>query len=173
VVLIPAAIRLVFGAKQVRSADAPTVSDRAILGSVAGELTAVRDAARGGWSGDLAARAATALRIAAGYAIRRPPRQRVLDGDAPADGRLVVTRRGFKTRRIAVASPVTAQELTEVLEKLPLTTPHERRTLLEDVRNALAAVTRSIYAAEHADTDLDEAVAAGLRVTEQLRRRPA
>lgn len=171
VALIPAVMRGMFGARQVRAADATKVSDRAILGGVAGELAAIQAEARGGWSPDLAARAATPLRIAAGYALSRPPRQRLLDGDASGDGRLVVTRRGLKTRRVAVASPVTAQELTDALEKLPLTTPHERRTMLEDVRNALASVTRTTYAAEPANADLDEAIAAGLRATEQLRRR--
>jgi hypothetical protein len=170
VTLIPAVFRLARGARQVRTDTGATVSDRAILGSVANELTAIQTAARGGWSADLAARTATALRIVAGYAVGRLPRQRVLDTDASADGRLRVTRRGLKTRTVAVASPVTTQELTEALDKLPLTTSHERRTLLEEIRDALASVTRSMYAAD-AMQDLDDAVAAGLRATERLRRR--
>ena len=171
VVLIPAVMRAAFGTRRVRTEGATTVSDRAVLGGVASELTAIQEAAKGGWSPDLAARAATALRIAAAYAVGRSPRQRVLAAGASGDGRLLVTRRGLKTRTVAVASPVTSQELTDALERLPPTTPHERRTLLEEVRDALASLTRSIYAAGSADADLDGAVAAGLRATEQLRRR--
>jgi hypothetical protein len=171
VVLIAGVLRVARGAGKVRTTDAATVSDRAILAGVASELSAVQSAAKAGWSADLAARAAAALRIAAGYAIGRPPRQRALDATASPDGRLVVTQRGLKTRRVAVTSPVTPQELSEALEKLPLTTAHERRTALEDVRNALAAITRSIYAAEPQPADLDEAVAAGVRGAEHLRQR--
>lgn len=171
VVLIPAVLRMARGARQVRTTDAGTVSDRAILASVANELSEIQAAAKGGWSADLAARAAAALRIAAAYALGRAPRQRAVDGDRPADGRLVVTRRGLKTRRVAVTSPVTSQDLTDALEKLPLTTPHERRTAMEDVRNALAAMTRSMYSADAKQADVDDAIAMGLCATDHLRRR--
>lgn len=172
VLLIPAVMRMALGARQVRKEGPAKVSDRAVLGSVARELNEIQSAAKGGWSADLAARAATALRIAAAYALGRSPRQRVLDaGSSPTDGRLLVTRRGLKTRTIAISSPVTTQELTDALEKLPLTTAHERRTLLEDVRNALASLTRSMYAANAGEGDLDGAITAGVRATEQLRRR--
>jgi hypothetical protein len=81
----------------------------------------------------------------------------------------VVTRRGLKTRRIAVTSPVTSQELTAALETLPLTTPHARRSGLEELRNALASFTRALYAAETPVADMDEALAAGTRAAAQVR----
>jgi hypothetical protein len=171
VALIPAVLRIARGARYVRTSDTATVSDRAILGAVANELAQIQTAAQGGWSADLGSRAATALRIAAGYALGRPPRQRALDGAVSADGRLVVTRRGLKTRKIAVTSPVTSQDVADALEKLPLTTAHERRTALEDIRHALAALTRSMYGPDEKPRDVDEAVAAGARATEYLRRR--
>ena len=169
-VLIPAAMRVAFGGARRSKVDAATVSDRAILRSANSELTTVRSEAKGGWSPELAARAAAALRVAAGYAIGRLPRQRPLDADSTAgDGRLVVTRRGLQTRRIAVTSAVTSQELTAALEKLPLTTPHEKRSGLEDLRNALASFTRALYAAETPAAELDDALAAGMRAASQLR----
>lgn len=171
VALIPAVLRVARGARSARTSDAATASDRAILAAVASELNEVQTAAKGGWSADLAARAATALRVAAGCALGRRPRQRALDEGASADGRLVVIRRGLKTRKIAVTSPVTPQDVTAALEKLPLTTSHERRSALEDVRNALATLTRSMYGPDAKQSDVDEAVASGLRATEQLRRR--
>jgi hypothetical protein len=171
VVLVAAVLRVARGQRKAQPTDAATVSDRAILAGVANELNEIQTAAKGGWSADLAARAAAALRIAAAYTLGRPPRQRAVDGDASADGRLVVTRRGLKTRRVAVTSPVTTQDLTDALAKLPLTTPHERRTALEDVRNALAAMTRSMYSANAKQADVDDAIAMGLRATEHLRRR--
>jgi hypothetical protein len=181
VVLVPAAMRVIFGATQRATQDATALSDRAILGGVAAELAAVQAEAKGGWSPELAARAAMPVRIVAGYALGRSPRQRPLQpgaagasgapGAPGAAGRLVVTRRGFKPRRIAVTSPVTTQEIADALERLPLTTPHERRMLLERLRDALAALTRSLYSAEPAHGDLDEAVATGLSAVDQVRRR--
>jgi hypothetical protein len=169
-VLVPAAMRAVFGSARRSRVDAATVSDRAILRSVASELAAVQSEAKGGWSPELAARAAAALRVVAGYAIGRLPRQRPLEPDSAAgDGRIVVTRRGLKTRRIAVTSPVTSQELTVALEKLPPTTPHARRSGLEDLRNALTSFTRVLYAQETPMAELDDALAAGVRAAGQLR----
>jgi hypothetical protein len=169
-VLIAAAMRIALGGARRSRVDAATVSDRAILRSVASELTAVQSEAKGGWSPELASRAAAALRIAAGYAIGKSPRQRLLSSDGAAgDGRLVVTRRGLKTRRIAVTSPVTSQEVTAALETLPLTTPHARRSGLEELRNALASFTRALYAAETPVADMDEALAAGTRAAAQVR----
>jgi hypothetical protein len=43
--------------------------------------------------------------------------------------------------------------------------------LLERLRDALAALTRSLYSAEPAHGDLDEAVATGLSAVDQVRRR--
>jgi hypothetical protein len=169
---VPAVFRALFVARQVRTSDKGAMSDRAVLAVVASELSDVQTEARGGASPELAARALPAARIAAGYALGRPPRQRSLDGDAAAgEARLLVTTRGTRRRRVAVASPTTAEDVARVLERLPLTTPHERRSLLEDLRGALMTLTKSAYSSNGSvDADLDEAIRAVARAAEQLRR---
>jgi hypothetical protein len=184
VILVPPLLRALVGAKQRGTLEAAAVSDRAILGRVAAELDAVQSEARAGWSPELAARALPAVRIVAGYALDRPPRQRRFGTETePRDGRgtqrgsrvgdpgrLVVRRRGLRERRVAVASPTTTEDLTRALEDLPLTTAHARRSLLEEVRNALAALDKAAYSAGGAGDRLDDVVAAARLAAEQLRR---
>jgi hypothetical protein len=171
VILVPTLLRALVGAKPRGTLEAAAVSDRAILGRAAAELDAVQSAARAGWSPELAARASPAVRIVAGYALGRPPRQRRFGSETePRDGRLVVRRRGVRERRVAVASPTTTEDLTRALKDLPLTTAHARRSLLEDVRNALAALDKAAYSAGGAGDRLDDAVAAARLAAEQLRR---
>lgn len=174
VILVPAVARALFGTKRRRKDEASAVSDRAILDRVTSELDAVQAEATAGWSPALAARALPAVRIAAGYALGRAPRQRAVgaedesrDGRDP--GRLVVIRRGVRQRRVAVTSPATAEDVTRVLEGLPLTTPQARRSLLEDLRNALATLGKMAYSPDGTGESADGVVAAARLAAERLR----
>lgn len=185
IVVLPAVARALVGARGRPATERKALADRTVLNGVAAELTAVQHESRGGWTPALLARALTALRIAAAYALGRRVRQRALtEKNHSTDARLVVKSRwwdvprlsrplgsGSESRGFAVSSPVTAADVARELERLPLTTSHERRQLLEALQQSLATLSRTLYSHDSLDdAGNDAAIAAAISVVQQLRR---
>ena len=146
------------------------VSDRSVLQGVAAELHAVRDASRGGWSPDLVARALTAVRIAAGYALGRRVAQRIIvpNGEIP-EARLVIEQGVLRKRTAAVTSAVTTADVERVLEGRTAAAGG-REAGARGLRSSLAALTHAQYAAAPGEARLDDDLGAVLDVVARLRR---
>jgi hypothetical protein len=88
------------------------VSPTLVLRAASRELAAVKSAAQSdGWNGELAGRAAAALRLAGAIALRRPVSQReALRGAAPSEGQIAI-RHGLRGRKIVLSSAVTSDAL--------------------------------------------------------------
>lgn len=172
IVVIPAAARLIMGARQQTRSDEPILSDRAVLGQAASELAAVQRESQAGWTPALVRRALAALRLAAAFAVGRRISRRALAAEAAApDARLTVATGWPRARRFTVSAPTTAEDVTRALQGLPLTAPVERRQLLEALHTALVVFTASAYARETgADSRAGESLAAVIGVLPQLRR---
>jgi hypothetical protein len=86
-----------------------TVSPSFVLRAASRELAAVKAAAsRDGWSGDLAGRAATALRLAGSIALRKPVGQvDAARGTTASEGQIAM-RSGWRGRKVVLSSAVTA-----------------------------------------------------------------
>ena len=170
-VLVPAILRAFFGVKQRATGVPAHVSDRAVLQGVAAELTAVSEQSRGGWSPELVARALTAVRIAAAYALGRRVAQRIVaPGGKVPDGRLIIQQGVLRKRTAAVTSPVTAADVERVLDAQTSETRAGRRAWLETLQSSLAALTHAQYAATPVERPLEDPIPAVLDVVSQLRR---
>ena len=112
-----------------------------IARAVIGELQAVRALAlAGGWTGDLVARALSALRIAAALAIGRPVAEAATvaeDGAADAGGRLPVRRGLFGAARVLVCAAVTVRDVDRELPRIAAESPAGGRAA-EALRAGLA-----------------------------------
>jgi hypothetical protein len=175
ILLIPAAIRAM-GLTKARAKGQPaTVSDRAVLGRALGQLSAVQTEGSGGWTPDLLSRALASARVVAGYAVGRRASQHALGpGTDPVDARFTVTSGLFRKRRASVASPTTTDDLARAIELLPATSETERRARLEQLRDALAKLTRAQYAnAPAADAQIDDAVRSILGAGAEVKREHA
>lgn len=131
------------------------LAPRTILRAAARELDEVQRASRAGWTPELAARALAALRIAGTYAVGRDAGQRaVKPGESPVDGELIVT--GPLGRiRVAASGSVTTESAAAP------SAPH-------GLADALRALTAARYGRhETLGSDLDDAVAAALRIARQ------
>lgn len=84
------------------------VSIGAVLRAASSELTRVRKATeQNGWSGDLIARAAAALRLAGAVALSRPISQREVDRDTqPSEGQIVIGR-GIRGKKFVLSAGIT------------------------------------------------------------------
>ena len=84
------------------------VSPAAVLRAASRELAAVHGATeRDGWNGELAGRAAAALRLAGAVALARPVSQRLAARDATAGEGQVAIRRGLRGKKILLSASVT------------------------------------------------------------------
>ena len=130
------------------------LSDSAILNGVRRELRTVQQqAAREGWNETLVARALTALRVAASYVAGRSIVQRVVRRDAPPDGQLVLRR--TIGGPVLVSGAVTADAL-----------PESDSAVAAELRSALTMFTAARYGRTNGQgSDLDDAVATGIRAT--------
>jgi len=86
-----------------------TVSPAFVLRAASRELAAVKSLSQqDGWTGDLAGRAATALRLAGAVALRKPVGEHdAVRGTEAAEGQ-VATKRGWRGKTIVLSSAVTA-----------------------------------------------------------------
>lgn len=162
------------------------VSDGAVLRAVGREFRSVQREREGsGWTPELAARALTALRVAATYALGRPVAQSVIGGAAArgsqlpstvsnqrlsdVDGVLTVRRGWPRVRQIAVSGAVTARSLvTETRRGLG---GAKRAALLDSLEQALARFTAAQYGRDERPDDaaLDEALATSRDALKQIR----
>jgi hypothetical protein len=170
-VLIPVVIRAFVGVRKHATEVPAHLSDRAVLQGVAAELAAVRDESRGGWSPGLVARALTAVRIAAAYALGRRVAQRIIPptGEVP-DARLVIHQGLLRKRKAAVTSPVTAADVERALEAQTAATTDGRRVSLETLQSSLAVLTQAQYAVTPGELTFDDNIGAVLDVVGRLRR---
>lgn len=126
------------------------LTPRAILRHAASELNDVQRAGRGGWTPELAGRALSAARIAGSYASGRPVGQRAVGVKDPlVDGALLVGR-GMGRDKMYVSGSVTAESATDPA-----------------LAEALRTMTIARYGRDGQRTDMDDAIAAAIRVTKQ------
>ena len=84
------------------------VSPAAVLRAASRELAAVQGATQqDGWNGELAGRAASALRLAGAVALARPVSQRLAARDAIAGEGQLAIRRGLRGKKILLSASVT------------------------------------------------------------------
>ena len=132
------------------------LAGRTVLGAVSRELDDVQRASRGGWTPELAGRALAALRIAGTYAVGSTVGQRIpKPGEAPVDGELVVS--GPLGRGRAFVSGSATSESVAVAGA-----PH-------GLSDAIRTLTAALYGRTETTGDLDDAIAAAVRVTRQQR----
>jgi hypothetical protein len=98
-----------------------SLSPGTVLRAASGELARVRKAsAEAGWTTDLAARAAAALRLAGAVALAHPIGQRDLERDAnPSEGQIVV-RRGIRGKKLVLSAAVTPRNAPNGVGASPL-----------------------------------------------------
>ena len=84
------------------------VTPGTVLRAASRELSAVQEASqRDGWNGELAGRAASALRLAGAVALARPVGQRLAERDATAGEGQIAIRRGFRGKKTMLSASVT------------------------------------------------------------------
>jgi hypothetical protein len=139
------------------------VSPAFVLRAASRELSSVKTAAgQGGWTGDLAGRAAGALRLAGAIALRRPVSQREAAPGAAASEGQIGMRRGWRGRRVFLSAAVTAGSRNGAPSPI-----------WDGISQTLGTFSALRYGrAEAADaTALDAALAEGQDLVQQLRRR--
>ena len=146
-----------------------TLSSGAVLRAAAHELSAVQAASQsGGWSGDLAGRAAAALRLAGAVALARPVSQREVGRDVTVSEGQVMAGSGFGAlrRRKTVLSASVTPDAT-ALNGNQGSAAESWRTLSQTIR----AFTAARYSRDAAvdGTSLDAALAEGQDALKRLR----
>lgn len=174
--LLPVLTRLIRQKRTGRKAADRLIGDAAVLGSVNRELASVRRERQDtGWTPSLASRLATSLRIAAGYALSRPPVQKAArPGAKGVEGHLLVRTAWPRRRRAVVSSAVTPYTLAQEREHPSDTNGARgpsRVALLEELETALGHVTLMQYGREKTidDPAMDEALETGSRAARRLR----
>ena len=171
IVMIPALLGLARRGARTSVGDGSALNISQVLARVDKELTEIEMAARGGWTSELAARAASAIRMAASCALGRRFSHRLENSDTAAAGRLAVTTGLLRRRTVSAASSVTATDMRAAIDRLPLTTPAERRETLEHLQHALSIFTTALYRPDfEPQAGLDDAVKAARGATTRLRR---
>jgi hypothetical protein len=162
-----ALVRLVGSLRKPSTGTERLVSDGAILRAAGRELSAVqRDREGAGWTPELAARALTALRVAAAYALGRQvarteipttPGAIVPDGA----GALTVSSGWLGRKKIIVSGAATPRSLAS--ERARGLGTERRATLLESLDRALSQFTTAQYGRPEAldSAALDEALTTG------------
>lgn len=171
--LLPVLARIIGRKRTGKQAAERLIGDATVLGSVSREFAAVRRARQdAGWTLPLTARLATALRIAAGYALARPASQAAAPaGPDGHDGHLLVRTAWPRRRRAIVSSPVTPFMLAQSRSNGAGGSP--RAELIGELEGALGHVTQSQYGRPPTpagdDQGLDEALETGSRAARRLR----
>jgi hypothetical protein len=156
-----------------RQRPAAGTPDRVVLAHAARVLDERLQQARGaGWTPEALAEAHGAARLVAAVALGVAPRETVLSRDTAApEGRIRVPRR-FGTQAVALTAHVTAHQVAHASEALPPDASAATRSRLEQLKDALTALTRGQYgaAAGQSGTAIDEAVASVRDVARDLAR---
>jgi hypothetical protein len=147
-----------------------TLSAFAVLRAALRELGAVQSASQGeGWSGDLAGRAAAALRLAGAVALSRPVSHREVDRATPPTEGQVAAVAGFNAlrgRKVVLSASVTP-------DSTPLNgTSASAAELFRALSQPLALFTAARYSRDGGidTTALDAALSDGRDVVRRLRR---
>jgi hypothetical protein len=141
-------------------------SDGAVLRAASGELSRVRRASESdGWNGELAGRAAAALRLAGAVALGRPVGQREVARNTAATEGQIVAGLGLRGKKMALSAGVTPA-MANVNGASP-----KARALWEAVSQPLGVFTLARYSRNGKldSTALDSALAEGQDVIRQLR----
>src|SRR5688572_4739081 len=162
-----ALVRLVTRLRKPTATADRLVSDGAILRGAGRALASVqRDREGAGWTPELAARALTALRLAAAFALGRPVARRVV-GASPSPlasegaGELVVKTGWLRRKEVAVSGAPTTRSIAQ--ERARGLGSAKRAETLESLDRSLAQFTAAQYGrAETLDSAaLDEALTIG------------
>lgn len=143
------------------------VAPGTVLRAASRELSAVQAASQQtGWNGDLAGRAASALRLAGAVALARPVGQRPAARDATAGEGQVAIRRGFRGKQIMLSAAITPQEAQRNGGQSGVT------ALWEGISQTLATFSAVRYSRNGTPdgTALDAALAEGQDLIRRLRR---
>ena len=162
-----ALVRLVTRLRKPAAAADKLISDGAILRGAGRELASVqRDREGAGWTPELAARAITALRVAAAFALGRPVARRVVGADpsplaSEGAGELVLKSGWLGRKQVAVSGAPTPRSIAQ--ERARGLGSAKRAETLESLDRALGQFTAGQYGrAETLDSAaLDEALTAG------------
>jgi hypothetical protein len=148
--------------------------DRVVLGHAASVLDArQREAQAAGWTPETLAEAHAAVRLVAAIAIGSGVREMSLPRTAATpEGRLRVSRR-FARQAVALTANTTARQVATALDGLSADASGRDRSRLEQLREALTALTRAQYGAAAAappGAGIDEAVASARDIARELAR---
>ena len=174
-VLAGLALVRLFGYYRARVPVARTLPARAMLGGCLAELGRLKaDAAREGWTPDLAGRALAAFRLAGTLVLGRPVAQTSAEpGDAPREGQVLVRSGLLGRRRTVVSASATAGAIERRLaaDSGRKANP-QTRAALEEIREALAAFGAVRYGRDgRSGSDaLDRALDQGTLAVRRLRR---
>ena len=148
------------------------VPDAAVLRGLRREVAAIgRERQGDGWTPALASRLATALRIAAGYAIGSPPSQVVsADGVVATEGQLLVRSGLVGRRRVLIAGSTTPLAMAERAATGNGASGARQAHLLDELTRSLGAVTAAQYgrATTLDEASLDEALGLGAGIVRRL-----
>jgi hypothetical protein len=143
-----------------------------LLGGVARTLRDVGDeAARGGWTPELARRALAALRVAGAVALDRGVTQTfAANGDPAREGQIPVRTGWLRRRRAFLSAPTTSKLISSRLQN-GSTAGGRTRDSLQELADALQVFSGASYGrSDKADREaLDEALQDGTRAVKRLR----
>jgi len=149
VVLLGLALVRVFGRYRVRTPSAiRPLSPAAVLrGSARAAERLRQEVAREGWSGDLAGRAMSVVRIASAVALGRPVAQQIVEPDAaPHDGQLALRKGLFRPKRALVSAATTSATIARALAHANGNRPNARtELLLTDLQESLVVFRAARY----------------------------
>jgi len=144
----------------------------AVLSGCLDTLTEVgADAARAGWSSDLARRAVAALRIAGAIALDRAVAQDVAGPDAVArEGQITVRKGWIRPTRVMVSAAITSKAIAGHLGD-GRRVPPGRRARLETISEAMSVLSEASYGRNGTPdaSSLDAAIESGKNVVRGLR----
>jgi hypothetical protein len=175
--VVLAGVQAVRGSRGKAKAADRLLADRRVLGGIDRELADIRrarDAA--GWTDELAGRALSALRIAAGYAVDQRASQTAGPAAAAGNGHgaLALPSRLIGPRRpVLVSGSATAESLAKaVAANAPGVQAPGRQAVVQSLQDALRRFTAARYGRGGAldETTLDEALESGRDALQRLRR---
>jgi hypothetical protein len=137
------------------------VGDRVVLAHAGRMLDErLRNARAAGWAPEARAEAHAAARLVAAVATGRAPRETPLAREAATPENRLRVSRGLGRHAVALTANVTARHVARAIEALPAEASARERSRLEQIGDALAALTRAQYgaAAETPGPAIDQAV---------------
>jgi hypothetical protein len=175
VVLLGLALVRVFGRYRVRTPSASRrLSPAAVLrGCVRAAARVREDVAREGWSGELAGRAMSVVRIGSDVALGRPIAQEIVERHVtPGDGQLALRKGVLRPKRALVSASTTSATIATTLADTNGKRPSPRtELLLNELQESLAVLRAARYGRNgQLDTSaLDAALERGTDALKKLR----